>query len=161
MREIQLARFLIATLTIVALAASPVSATAPFVMALGDLPGGPLNSSAAGISPDAHYVTGYGNSATAHQAFVWTLADGMVGIGGLPGVTDNSDGADVSNTGVVVGGSAGPFRWTSVDGMSNLGSLPGMSTSDGNALDVSGDGSLIVGQSGSRAFRWTQPQGML
>jgi probable HAF family extracellular repeat protein len=64
---------------------------------------------------------------------------------------------------VVVGDSAGhAFRWTQSSGMVSLGNLPGQSYS--YARDVSADGSIIVGSSGSstyQAYRWTQTGGMI
>ncbi|HET6567666.1 MAG TPA: T9SS type A sorting domain-containing protein [Rhodothermales bacterium] len=51
------------------------------------------------------------------------------------------------------------FRWTQATGMVGLGFLPGDTSSIAGA--VSGDGSIIVGVSGTRAFRWTQATGMV
>jgi probable HAF family extracellular repeat protein len=52
------------------------------------------------------------------------------------------------------------FRWTSGGGMVGLGYLPG-SSSNGWAHGVSGDGSVVVGDSGHDSFRWTSGGGMV
>jgi probable HAF family extracellular repeat protein len=56
-----------------------------------------------------------------------------------------------------------PFRWTPDTGMVSLGPLPGGTRAQAN--DVSGDGSVIVGQTmvsdrTEEAFRWTEATGM-
>jgi uncharacterized membrane protein len=58
------------------------------------------------------------------------------------------------------------FRWTEATGIVPLGDLPGGEFYS-EALDVSADGSVVVGQSivtgplGFRAFRWTEETGMV
>ncbi len=44
-----------------------------------------INSSALGISSDGSVVTGEGISNSGWEAFRWTSAGGMVGLGDLPG----------------------------------------------------------------------------
>jgi probable HAF family extracellular repeat protein len=115
-----------------------------------------------------------GNSFSANgvEAFRWTTADGMTGLGGLPGDTFLSGARAVNEDGsVVVGRSrsgAGheAFRWTAPDGMVGLGHLPGEDEDfDSVALDVSAHGSVIVGSStsasGQSAFLWTPDLGMV
>jgi uncharacterized membrane protein len=79
----------------------------------------------------------------------------------LPGRLANAVSADGS---VVVGFNGQASRWTAQTGTVGLGDLPGGSNSS-NALDVSGDGSLIVGygetEIGREAMFWTQPTGMV
>ena len=57
-----------------------------------------------------------------------------------------------------------PFRWTSATGAVSLGDLPG-GTSEGEAVDVSADGSVVVGYSnsaaGREAFRWSAATGIV
>ena len=95
-----------------------------------------------------------------YEAFRWTEADGLVGIGG--GFASDAYGLSADGS-VAVGnfspGSGGhAFRWTSQTGIVPLGNLGG-TDSLGQANGVSGDGAIVVGQSGSpqgpQAFRWT------
>lgn len=91
------------------------------------------------------------------EAFRWTVAGGMLGLGHLPGTTRSSQGIafGVSGDGsVVVGASGGhAFRWTSAAGLIDLGV--------GTAYGVSDDGSVVVGDSGGEAVRWTSPEGLV
>ena len=98
----------------------------------------------------------------------------MVGLGDLPGGGFWSSANGVSADGLVVVGSSlsasdndpgkayEAFRWTSSDGMVGLGRLE----EDSEAIDVSADGSVIVGESrvpnggGDGAFLWTNSGGM-
>jgi probable HAF family extracellular repeat protein len=146
---------------------------------LGDLPGGSFYSGARGVSADGSVVVGTGNSANGcfggcWEAFRWTQATGMVGLGDLPGDVFSSEASAVSADGsVVVGQSKSAsgseaFRWTQATGMVGLGDLPGGSFYSG-ASGVSADGSVVVGNSQSanvglyfsEAFRWTQATGMV
>ncbi len=52
------------------------------------------------------------------------------------------------------------FRWTSQGGMVRLGWLPSFPYQFSEALAVSGDGSVVVGVSGSAAFIWDAAHGM-
>jgi probable HAF family extracellular repeat protein len=49
------------------------------------LPGGSFNSSAQGISSDGQVIVGFGTGPQGLEAFRWTEAMGMVGLGELPG----------------------------------------------------------------------------
>lgn len=115
-------------------------------------------SAAATFAPDGTFV-----SAGDEQAFRWTQADGMAGLGKLAGAAF-SRAYGVSGDGSTVVGASGTgavyeaFRWTQATGMTGLGKLTGASTSVAKA--ASGDGSIIVGQSGTDAFRWTSADGM-
>ena len=75
---------------------------------LGDLPGGPVNALAAGVSADGSVVVGQGWSATGFEAFRWK--DGLMrGLGSLPGGGFSSEAFGVAANGlVVVGRSNGP-----------------------------------------------------
>lgn len=137
---------------------------------LGDLPGYTNYSSAAAVSPDGRYVTGYSCSSAVEstEAFVWSAGTGMVGLGSLTGFPKGTKGYGVSNTGAVTGYSGGgtnynqAFRWSSGTGMVGLGDLPGLTVNSfGQA--ISADGGTIAGigwatnslGSGWEAFRWT------
>jgi probable HAF family extracellular repeat protein len=106
---------------------------------------------------------------TGNEAFRWTSGTGAVGLGDLPGGSDDSEASGVSADGSVVVGSGTSasgveaFRWTSGTGMVGLGDLPGGSPGS-KALAISGDGSAIVGwgiDPGAQAFRWTSGTGMV
>ena len=63
---------------------APPSLAQPSFQGLGDLPGGPFESAAFGISADGTTVVGRGRSSVnGYQAFKWTQSGGMVGLGGL------------------------------------------------------------------------------
>jgi probable HAF family extracellular repeat protein len=136
-----------------------------------------------GVSADGSVVVGlvvrpvnnYRNEASR-----WTQSSEAVGLGFLSdNVNLGSFANDVSADGsVVVGGSStntgdtsiSPFRWTQETGMVALGSYPdGWSGGyDFANASVSADGSVIVGYvndyksgNGAKAFRWTQPSGIV
>jgi probable HAF family extracellular repeat protein len=102
------------------------------------------------------------------QAFLWTQARGMVGLGFLPGSTYSfpnavsSDGSVVVGTSSSAGGYPG-FRWTQSTGMVSIGNLPGRQTT--HPFGVSTDGRFIVGSSFSdpahgNAFIWDAEHGI-
>ena len=138
---------------------------------LGDLAGGIVNSRAMGISGNGSIIVGLGNSGVS-EAFRWTAATGMVGLGFVPdALLDGSQAFDVSFDGhTIVGNAWAPLgvqamRYTEEDGMTVLGDLPG-----GNplpfsfAFGVSSDGSTIVGRGdtdeGTKAFIWNDSNGL-
>jgi len=135
---------------------------------LGDLGGN--FSEAMAISWDGSVVVGgsdYTSGKT--QAFRWTQASGMVGLGMLSGGA-RSSGRGVSADGSIVVGdsesSSGTqaIYWTQAGGLVGLGDLSGGSFNS-QALATNGDGSVIVGYgntaAGQRAFLWTQDSGMV
>jgi probable HAF family extracellular repeat protein len=151
---------------------APVARATPAFIGLGFLPGGsPIASQANSISDDGSVVVGGSSSASGVQAFMWTAAGGLVGLGDLPGGTFGSGAHGASADGSVVvgmGSSASgfeAFRRTSATGMVGLGVLPGFT--DSQAIGVSADGSVVVGGSGTfeldtaEAFRWTETTGMV
>jgi probable HAF family extracellular repeat protein len=113
-----------------------------------------------------------GTTATAsgNEAFRWTQAGGIVGLGDLSGDTFYSEATGVSPDGSVVIGESDSdaavgyeaFRWTPNGGMVGLGILPDSTSSW--AYDVSTGGSIIVGTSGgasgTEAFLWDVAHGM-
>jgi probable HAF family extracellular repeat protein len=140
---------------------------------LGSVPGSSSyeNSSAYGVSGDGTTVVGdgYGYSTlSSFETFRWTVGEGMVGLGYLSGSFSSSAG-DISNDGTtVVGTNSGhgfaAFRWTANEGLVGLGDLPGGEAASG-AIAVSGNGTVVVGtsgsSSGSEAYRWTAAGGMV
>jgi len=130
-------------------------------------------SVANGVSCDGSVVVGNSLSASANEAFRWTRAGGMVGLGIPPGDLSSYARGVNGDGSVVVGGSDyvvdddnlgfRAFRWTAAGGMQDLGDLSGGGVQS-VALGVSGDGSVVVGSSdsasGYEAFRWTAAGGM-
>ena len=138
---------------------------------LGDLAGGIVNSHAQGISGNGSTIVGWGNSGVS-EAFTWTAATGMVGLGFAPdALLDGSQAFDVSFDGhTIVGYAWAPLgvqamRYTATGGMRVLGDLPGGNTQPFSfAFGVSADGRIVVGRGdtddGTRAFIWDSSHGM-
>ncbi len=152
-----------------------LSAGAAEFIPLGDLTGGSVYSRAFDVSANGTVVVGISDSDTGTEAFRWTAAEGMVGMGDLDseaGLSSLSYSNGVSADGAVIvgfGTNSGhndreAFRWTINSGMSGLGSLPGGANSS-SASGTSADGNVVVGSassaSGSQAFRWTADDGMV
>ncbi|MGA2853251.1 MAG: PEP-CTERM sorting domain-containing protein [Verrucomicrobiota bacterium] len=147
-----------------------LSTSAAFVLDLGDL-GGPSGDGAAyGISADGQAVVGYSNGTNAAgEAFRWTQAGGMEGLGNPPWKIYSSQAHAASDDGQVVVGwgsafdGAHAFRWTSAGGMEDLAGTS--SSSNSTAIAVSSNGSVIVGNAmwadTTTAFRWTVGGGMV
>ncbi len=154
--------------------------TATGAVGLGDLIGDEFQSESFGVSADGSVVVGTATAAGAQpgqgsrhlEAFRWTAATGMVGLGDLQGGDYWSDARGVSADGsVVVGWSYNAsfeneaMRWTSATGMVGLGYLPKMEFPGASAADVSDDGSVVVGNSGTdsgpEAMFWTSAGGMM
>ncbi len=147
------------------------------MVGLGSLPGGhfPLASKAFDVSADGAVVVGESSSESSgdyNEAFRWTQADGMVGLGDLPGGDFHSSARSVSADGSLIVGDgnitpvnpAEAFRWTQAGGMAGLGDLPGGSFWS-DATGISADGSVVVGRSisanGWEAFIWTEETGLV
>jgi len=146
---------------------SPIASFTPLVD-----PGGGVSSQARGISADGQVVVGDRTGAAVNtEAFYWTGAGGMVGLGYLTTTNTlySTASAVSANGSVIVGYGARPdgdneaFRWTQAGGLQQLGDLPGgafYSQADG----VSPDGLTVVGHSSVgvdiEGFRWTQASGM-
>ena len=128
----------------------------PIFQGLGFAPGN-TGSEAWAVNADGSIVVGgsYGGVAN-YQAFEWTAATGMVGIDQSSTPSGRVQANGVSDDGSVIVGvdNNGAFRWTAATGAVDIGA--------GNALDVSGDGAVVVGETnGSLAFRWTASTGMV
>ncbi len=111
--------------------------TAESVQELGALGGG-TNSAANAVSGDGAATFGWSESAQGRQAFSWTLAGGLVGLGDLAGgafdseaLAANSDGSVVVGTGTDSIGAAA-VRWTASGPVSIQALL------EGAGLDLSG-----------------------
>ena len=144
--------------------ASALAQQAAFIP-LGDLSGGRNWSRAAGVSVDGRVVVGVASSARAdEEAFRWSAATGMVGLGVLP-ARPWSTASDASHDGSIVVGTSGnspveAFEWTELGGMVGLGFPNGDSS---RAYAVSADGASVVGYvqsfAGNRAVRFGGPKG--
>lgn len=144
---------------------------------LGDLPGGGFYSTAEAISGDGLTVVGISRASGEDQAFKWTQAGGMQGLGFLAGGVQRSRAFGVSTNGNVVGGigwvsqesgqSQRAVRWVGAGAAENLGFLNNTSAGcplcpESFGVAVSGDGAMITGSSRSllhqgffEGFRWT------
>jgi probable HAF family extracellular repeat protein len=113
-----------------------------------------------GVNADGTVVVGVGNATgIIEEAFRWTQADGMAGLGFLPGgglseaVGANADGTVVVGLGTAsgTGTNVEAFRWTQAGGMQSVQTLlaaKGVSTTGwtlDDAQGVSADGQVIVG----------------
>lgn len=143
------------------------------LVGLGDFPGGALNSSATGVSADGSIVVGVGTfqnsggAATDQEAFIWSLSNGLVGLGDVPGGNHGSKAYGVSADGSRVVGmgldqSVPTINAAVWDGGPGTGTgIPGGDDTQ-YAFSVSADGSVIVGrkQDGS-GFLWSGPVGFI
>lgn len=148
---------------------------APVFIPLGDLPGGEFESIPTDLTPGGAIVVGRSQSGNGEEAFRWTAAEGMVGLGDLDGGAFRSSAEGISADGNVIVGSGSTdirsseaFRWIAEGGMVGLGNIPTVDLGDpiifpSKALDVSADGSVIVGWSvaglnnvGPDGFYWLQ-----
>ena len=139
------------------LAAVPAHA-APSFMGLG------VGVHAHDVSADGSTVVGSRDTPSGIEAYRWTAAGGVVGLGDLPGGSFRSVAWGSSGDGsAVVGEGSGPMffhsiRWTASGGMVALRNPAGALIS-GQAIDASEDGSVIVGLDGISAYRWTAATG--
>lgn len=134
------------------------------MQSLGTLPGAgnggrELYSFATAVSGDGSTIVGSGYSANGIEAFRWTSAGGLVGLGDLPGGPFSSSANDVSGNGsIIVGeGMAGndtlAVRWDPVHGIQRIqdllianglaSSLVGWQLT--GATSISDDGQTIAG----------------
>jgi len=125
-----------------------------------------------GLSADGKTVTGYyADTTTGHKtSFVWTAANGFVGLGvvdpdttGVFASAVNGDGTAVAGRISVMSMYSEAFYWTASDGMIGLGSLGGTHS---EAYAISTDGTTVVGGSNtldghSHAFVWTAGGGAM
>ena len=152
-------------------------------VALGDLPGGPLDSRGYGVSADGQVVVGMGTVREGTEAFRWTAEDGMESLGEIPGGLYGARATAVSADGsVIAGGSFSDrsavnpfgsprteaFRWTRAGGMERLGFFGRGSIGPESLItDMTPNGDTLIGFSGGRpdterffeAVRWTQANG--
>jgi uncharacterized membrane protein len=156
------------------------------MVGLGGLPGGEVYSVANGVSADGQIVVGLTRVSPlpdSGHAFRWTAETGMVHLERPANATGAGANAVSADGSIIVGtmaldpppGQTGDregvaFRWTPTDGMVSLGDLSGGRVRS-TALDVSADGSVIVGVGETfsepgvgatqEAFYWSSHFGMV
>jgi len=142
------------------------------------------NSTAFAVSADGTCVVGWalvqitrpdGSQGGYARVIRWTAADGLQNIGGSTvvdpsnGIANSGIGRAVNANGSVIVGDGGgicglteSFRWTQATGTQSLGTFLGgdMCYSHVTVMGLSLDGSVAVGQSNGRAYRWTLGTGM-
>jgi probable HAF family extracellular repeat protein len=134
---------------------------------LGNLPGGTFVN-VGGISADGQTIVGDGDrtgpfGVPTGRGFRWTAAGGMQELdppsGGFStaAFAVSADGRAIAGQVFTSSAQRRAYLWTE-GGSVNLGTLPGHTESV--AWGMSGDGRVVVGGSGSRAFRWTAADGM-
>ena len=142
------------------------------IVELGTLEGFAESGASMDVSADGSIVVGsvgfprfVQTGVGEYQAFRWTDADGMTGLGDLPGGAERSVARAISADGLVVVGDSEyadhksqAFRWTIDGGMQPLGFFDG--SDESLALDISTDGSVILGHSGGHSVRWRDKIGM-
>ncbi|WP_416760355.1 autotransporter outer membrane beta-barrel domain-containing protein [Pseudomonas sp. BNK-6] len=124
------------------------------------------------ISADGSVVVGKSDTPDSTHAFKYSDATGMIDLGTLGGESSSANGVSADGA-VVVGyasnllGSARAFKHTETTGMIDLGTLKADNSGDSLATAVSGDGSVVVGQSDidtdsnvQHAFKYTDANGM-
>ena len=107
------------------------------------------------VSGDGSVIIGSRKVGATWESFRWTASGGFQSLGSFGAMAISSDGS------VIVGVSnSKAARWTATSGVSELGSVGGA-----QALDVSRDGTIVVGRAsnafGERAFYWTASKGMV
>ncbi len=129
----------------------PVQWTSSGVMFLDGVPGGDSVAVATATSGDGSVIVGWDED---HGAFRWTKDGGFSYLGTSPKVHD----VVISGDGSVIAGShnsgsqSRPFLWTEQDGVQPL---PALQVShDAWVRDLSADGRVAVGRSGSHAVMW-------
>ena len=137
------------------------------MVTLGVLPGSIImQSDARATSGDGTIVVGssYSNNGLGLEAYWWSEATGMVGLGDLAGgdfassaIAISADGNWLVGAGTTASGLEA-IRWSEATGMLGLGAISG--TGQSYALDVSADGSIIVGTSNDLAFIWDEVHGI-
>ncbi len=127
------------------------------------------NGNATGVSADGSVVAGWGEppgTPSPPRAFRWTQETGLVSIGSGGRATSmahaiSADGSTIVGATVDADGDGvfyEAFRWSEQTGFVHMGRMPQFPHYSA-AVDVSADGSVIVGDAGS-PFVWTQEHGM-
>ena len=133
---------------------------------LGDFPGGKFESTAQGISGDGSVVVGSGTTASGKHAFRWTSASGMVDIGDTSMKETWAYATSLDGTVVVGSGDMGKgwnaykgFFWRKDYGFVQPAYFHELARYE--FWRVSSDGTVLVGDGGQQAFRWTADSGVV
>lgn len=140
------------------------------IIGLGDLSGGTDFSRADGVSDDGSVVVGRSRSGNRSfdgdsvEAFRWTMATGMVGLGDLEGSGFESFALAVSGDGgVAVGqghtGVSRATRWIGTGAPEQLPEPKGGGIGGAEAVAINDSGTVVIGSdsgpNGREAMRWT------
>ncbi len=142
---------------------------------LGDLPGGGEAGAAHDATPTGSMIVGETDSSSGPAGFWWNGS--LHALPGLPGAVYRTGALAISDDGSTIVGEANsasaetnfpePVRWTgaSYGVIESLGALSGQTRARGQAIDVTPDGSLIVGTTRDLtgrdvAFLWDAGNGM-
>lgn len=132
------------------------------------------SDSVGGVNGNGSVITGGFVFNRTTEAFRWTVSEGAVGLGDLPGGMFRSFAAGTTVVGdIVVGGSSSEnssedyweaFRWAAETGLVPLGDLSGGFFRSG-ARAISAYGLVIAGhgysEQGQEVYRWTEETGMV
>lgn len=142
---------------------------------LGDLPGGGQAGMAQDATTSGSVIVGDTDATAGPTGFYWNGS--MHGLPGVPGAAYRTSALAISDDATTIVGEANtapgstsapePVRWTggSYGVIQLLGALPGQTSARGQALDVTPDGSLVVGTTRNLAgedvaFLWDATNGM-
>jgi probable HAF family extracellular repeat protein len=135
---------------------------------LGTIPECNNNTWATAISASGE-VAGYCYIPTGSEAFLWTKATGMQGLGFLPGGAF-SIGKAINRFGQVAGYAGASdnsyaFIWSKTTGMTSLGKLPGYDSSSASAINdlgqVAGESACISCRLETHATLWSKAKGSM
>ncbi|MFO0897135.1 MAG: hypothetical protein U0836_06850 [Pirellulales bacterium] len=124
----------------------------------------------AAMTDSGSAIGGESESPNGQEAFVWTPANGMRGLGDLPGGEFRSGILGMTPDAKTMVGYATSergweaVRWTEETGFVPLGDLPGagdVGPYGRTASLISNDGKVVVGGFGGQSFRWTAETGMV
>jgi len=141
----------------------------------GGVVGGPFTfAQARGVTPDGATVVGYDYAAgVGVEAFRYNVSSGaMLDLAHLANGGYAARAYAISSNGSIVVGSdfttngggvttQDPVIWVGTPGNWTVSPIPSAIGTNGEAFAVSGDGSVVVGQSGGQAFEWTKAGGLV
>ncbi len=134
---------------------------------LKDLVGAPVVTHAEDVSADGSTLVGWQLAPVQRPvAMIFSEAGGIETLGDLDGPPYVSEAKAISSDGSTVVGRSSQnqgedveaFLWTRAGGMRGLGRLFG---GDSEALDVSGDGRVVIGDGSNYTFVYTEDHGMM
>lgn len=134
---------------------------------LKDLVGAPVITHADDVSADGSTLVGWRlTPQQLPEAMIFSEANGIEPLGDLDGAPHSSEAKAISSDGSTVVGRSSQnqgddteaFLWTRTGGMRGLGRLFG---GDSEALDVSADGSVVIGDGVGYTFVYTDDHGMM